>query len=73
MKRDNDKLSFASDNHAPIAPKILQAIVEANVGSAAAYGTDTLSAETHASSSNCAFGPQARAQWVFTLEQRPMS
>ncbi|MEC8051301.1 MAG: aminotransferase class I/II-fold pyridoxal phosphate-dependent enzyme [Myxococcota bacterium] len=64
MKRDNDKLSFASDNHAPIAPKILQAIIEANVGSAAAYGTDTLSAETR-KLFKLAFGPQARAQWVF--------
>ena len=71
LKRDNDKLSFASDNHAPIAPKILQAIVEANVGSAAAYGTDTLSAETRKLFKR-AFGAQARTLGSST-ELLPMS
>ncbi len=32
--------SFASDNNAPIAPEILQAILDANAGDAAAYGND---------------------------------
>jgi threonine aldolase len=32
--------SFASDNTAPIAPEILQAILDANAGDANAYGTD---------------------------------
>jgi threonine aldolase len=32
--------SFASDNNAPIAPEILQAIVDANSGDAGAYGND---------------------------------
>jgi threonine aldolase len=32
--------SFASDNNAPIAPEILQAIVAANAGDAPAYGGD---------------------------------
>jgi threonine aldolase len=33
--------SFASDNNAPIAPEILQAIVAANAGDAPAYGGDS--------------------------------
>jgi threonine aldolase len=32
--------SFASDNNAPVAPEIMQAILAANVGDAAAYGDD---------------------------------
>jgi len=32
--------SFASDNNAPIAPEILQAILDANTGDASAYGND---------------------------------
>ena len=32
--------SFASDNNAPIAPEILQAIVDANAGDAVGYGED---------------------------------
>lgn len=32
--------SFASDNNAPVAPEILQAIVEANAGDAVGYGRD---------------------------------
>lgn len=32
--------TFASDNNAPVAPEILQAIVEANAGDAVAYGRD---------------------------------
>ena len=32
--------SFASDNNAPIAPEILQAIVDANAGDAVGYGRD---------------------------------
>ncbi|HEV3092747.1 MAG TPA: beta-eliminating lyase-related protein [Candidatus Cybelea sp.] len=32
--------SFASDNNAPVAPEILQAIVDANAGDAPAYGDD---------------------------------
>lgn len=33
--------SFASDNNAPIAPEILQAIADANAGDAPAYGDDS--------------------------------
>jgi threonine aldolase len=36
--------SFASDNNAPVAPEILQAIVAANAGDAVAYGDDELTA-----------------------------
>ena len=32
--------SFASDNNAPVAPEIMQAIVEANAGDAVGYGRD---------------------------------
>jgi threonine aldolase len=40
--------SFASDNNAPIAPEILQAIVEANAGDAPAYGDDEWTARARA-------------------------
>jgi threonine aldolase len=36
--------SFASDNNAPIAPEILQAIVEANAGDTIGYGDDAWTA-----------------------------
>jgi threonine aldolase len=36
--------SFASDNNAPVAPEILQAIVEANAGDAIGYGDDAWTA-----------------------------
>ncbi|MBV9719846.1 MAG: aminotransferase class V-fold PLP-dependent enzyme [Candidatus Eremiobacteraeota bacterium] len=36
----SSRRSFASDNNAPIAPEILEAIVAANAGDAAAYGGD---------------------------------
>ncbi len=35
------KKSFASDNYAGIHPKVLQAIIDANVGDCPAYGDDT--------------------------------
>ncbi|MGB8908854.1 MAG: aminotransferase class I/II-fold pyridoxal phosphate-dependent enzyme [Candidatus Cybelea sp.] len=38
--------SFGSDNNAPIAPEILQAIVEANHGDAVGYGEDACTART---------------------------
>jgi threonine aldolase len=41
--------SFASDNNAPIAPEILQAILEANSGDAPAYGEDEWTARARAS------------------------
>jgi threonine aldolase len=36
--------SFASDNNAPVAPEILQAIADANVGDAGGYGDDAWTA-----------------------------
>jgi threonine aldolase len=36
----SSRRSFASDNNAPVAPEILQAIVAANNGDAAGYGDD---------------------------------
>ena len=60
----NSSLSFASDNHAPVAPKILAAIIEANQGSAAAYGTDPLSDKARVLFKE-AFGRTAHAHWVF--------
>jgi threonine aldolase len=36
--------SFASDNNAPVAPEIMQAIVDANEGDAAGYGDDPMTA-----------------------------
>jgi threonine aldolase len=40
--------SFASDNNAPIAPEILEAILEANAGDAPAYGDDEWTARARA-------------------------
>ena len=57
-------LSFASDNHAPVAPRILNAVIQANDGSAAAYGTDALSNQARALFKE-AFGRNAVAHWVF--------
>jgi len=36
----SSRRSFVSDNNAPVAPEILQAILDANLGDAAAYGDD---------------------------------
>ena len=38
-------MKFASDNNGPVHPKIMEAIVAANEGSAPAYGNDALTAE----------------------------
>ncbi|HEX3369681.1 MAG TPA: beta-eliminating lyase-related protein [Candidatus Cybelea sp.] len=40
--------SFASDNNAPIAPAILEALLEANAGDAPAYGDDEWTARARA-------------------------
>jgi len=60
----NAQLSFASDNHAPVAPRIMKAIVDVNEGSAAAYGTDP---QTHDAQKlfKKSFGRNASAFWVF--------
>ena len=39
----NTPADFASDNTAPVAPEIMEAIIAANTGTAAAYGADDLS------------------------------
>src|SRR5580692_3788260 len=36
--------SFGSDNNAPVAPEILQAMIDANAGDAVAYGEDAWTA-----------------------------
>ena len=60
----NAQLSFASDNHAPVAPRIMSAIIEANQGSAAAYGTDPQTRDAQRLFKKC-FGQNATAHWVF--------
>lgn len=60
----SSEISFASDNHAGVDPKILEAIVEANAGSAAAYGTDQISSDARDLFKQ-AFGSSASAHWVF--------
>ena len=41
------QIEFRSDNAAGVAPEIVQAVVEANVGSALAYGDDDVTARLH--------------------------
>lgn len=55
---------FGSDNHASIHPKILQAIIDANVGHAPSYGTDAISLEFEQNIKKH-FGEQAHAFIVF--------
>jgi threonine aldolase len=38
--------SFGSDNNAPVAPEVLQAIIDSNVGDAVGYGEDAWTART---------------------------
>ena len=38
-------LSFCSDNEAPVAPKILESLLEANSGFARSYGEDDLTSQ----------------------------
>lgn len=40
-----DRIEFRSDNSAGVAPEIMQAMVDANTGTAIAYGADPLTAE----------------------------
>jgi threonine aldolase len=44
MMNSSLRRSFGSDNNAPVAPEILQAIVEANSGDTSAYGDDAWTA-----------------------------
>lgn len=56
--------TFASDNNAPIAPEILQAIVEANRGDAVSYGHDALTERALAQLRGI-FGADSSAYFVF--------
>jgi threonine aldolase len=56
--------SFGSDNHAPVHPDVLAAIVAANVGDHVAYGDDPFTAAAE-DLFRQHFGPQAQAYLVF--------
>jgi threonine aldolase len=56
--------TFASDNNAPVAPDILQAIVDANGGDAVSYGHDELT-ERAVEQLRRVFGESADAYFVF--------
>lgn len=60
----NSTRSFASDNNAPVHPKILEAIAAANVGHVRAYGDDRFTQAMEARFREH-FGPEARAHCVF--------
>ena len=49
---------FGSDNHSGVHPQILEAILKANGGHAAAYGTDEVSRRARRALQG-AFGPRA--------------
>ncbi|HLI94849.1 MAG TPA: aminotransferase class I/II-fold pyridoxal phosphate-dependent enzyme [Candidatus Baltobacteraceae bacterium] len=56
--------TFASDNNAPIAEEILQAIISANVGDAVSYGDDPLT-ERALAQLRAVFGEDSDAYFVF--------
>lgn len=56
--------TFASDNNAPVAPEILQAIVDANGGDAVSYGHDAAT-ERALALLRRVFGPGSEAFFVF--------
>lgn len=56
--------SFGSDNHAPVHPAVLEAIVVANEGDATAYGDDPWTARAR-ELFKVHFGPDAEAHLVF--------
>jgi threonine aldolase len=56
--------SFGSDNHAPVHPEVLAAIVAANDGDAPSYGADSWTAEAKRLFT-VHFGPDADAHLVF--------
>ena len=56
--------SFGSDNHAPVHPDVLAAIVAANTGDAPAYGADRWTAELSRLMKDH-FGPDAETHLVF--------
>lgn len=58
------KRTFASDNNAPIAPEILEAIVRANEGDAVSYGQDAHTERALAALREI-FGPDTDAYFTF--------
>jgi threonine aldolase len=56
--------SFGSDNHAPVHPDVLAAMVAANAGDALSYGADPWTAEAKRLFT-VHFGPDARGHLVF--------
>ena len=56
--------SFGSDNHAPVHPEVLAAIVAANDGDAPSYGADPWTADAERLFAEH-FGPDAEAHLVF--------
>lgn len=56
--------SFASDNFAPVHPKVMQAIVDCNQGHAMAYGGDEFTAEA-GRAFNHLFGSEVGCHFVF--------
>lgn len=58
------KRNFASDNHAGVHPRMLQAITSANEGHVSSYGSDSYTEKALASFKSC-FGEQTEAYFVF--------
>lgn len=56
--------TFASDNNAPVAPEIMEALVRANEGDAVSYGHDALT-ERALQRMRDEFGPQSESFFVF--------
>jgi threonine aldolase len=60
----SSRRSFASDNNAPVAPEILQAIADANLGDAPSYGDDAWTIRAKERFRQC-FGEQTRVYLTF--------
>jgi threonine aldolase len=58
------KRSFLSDNNAPVAPEIVEAILRANVGDAPAYGSDEWTARA-TERFRAHFGPRTETYFAF--------
>ena len=59
-----DRIFFASDNNSGAHPRVLEALVRVNAGSAASYGEDAYTAEA-VEVLKKTFGPSARPWFVF--------
>ena len=64
MDEMSERPGFASDNHAGVHAEVMEAVVAANEGHAAAYGGDPWTARA-AETFRAHFGPSARAYPVF--------